>query len=174
MSQINVAFTSGMTHIGYRELNGVKMNDAAVTDDCGNKEGGFSLIEIVVSMFLLALLVISFLPVLVSTIKLAARNTTIVTATQTVNQQIEAARAVRSATATVPSCDDIRQFLLVTQAPVVDPRGITLHAQWDPFTTCTSSTLPGYVRVKVSVTQVGFASPTASASTFIFVTSGGN
>jgi Tfp pilus assembly protein PilV len=137
-------------------------------------EHGLSLIEIVVSMFLLALLVLSFTPVLVNTLKLTARNTTIVTATQIVNQQIEAARAVRSTTATVPSCDDIRQFLLVTQAPVVDPRGVTLQARWDPFTACTSRVSPGYVRVKVSVTQSGFASPTASAATLIFVTAGGN
>lgn len=138
------------------------------------KERGFGIIEIVVAMFLLALLVISFAPILVNTLKFTARNTTIATATQIVNQQIEAARAVRSSTAGTPSCDDIRQFLLVTAAPVVDPRGVTLQPRWDAFAACTASTTVGYVRVRVSVSQSGYTNPTASAATMIFVASGGN
>ena len=140
------------------------------TDD----ERGFGIIEIVVSMFLLALLILSFAPVLVNTIKFTARNTTIATAAQMANKQIEAARAVRSSTSTPPTCNDIKLFLLGTLAPVVDPRGVTLQPQWDPFATCTASTTPGYVRVRVSVSQAGYASSTASAATFIFVASGGN
>ncbi|TFC60397.1 hypothetical protein E3O62_06750 [Cryobacterium sp. TMT2-15-1] len=142
----------------------------SISDDVS----GFGIIEIVVSMFLLALLIISFAPVLVNTIKFTARNTTIATAAQMANKQIEAARAVRSATSTPPSCNDIKQFLLVTLPPVVDPRGITLQPQWDPFATCTASTIPGYVRVRVSVSQAGYATSTASAATFIFVAAGGN
>lgn len=139
-----------------------------------NDERGFGIIEIVVAMFLLALLLVSFAPILVNTLKFTARNTTIATATQIVNQQIEAARAVRSSTATAPSCNDIKQFLLVTPAPVVDPRGVTLQPRWDTFAACTASTTVGYVRVRVSVTQLGYTNPTASAATIIFVTSGGN
>jgi len=157
-----------------RDSNEVKMKDTTDIRPGLRDERGFSLIEIVVSMFLLALLVISFAPVLINTLKLTARNATIATATQIVSQQIEAVRAVRSSTATVPSCDDIRQFLLVTQPPVVDPRGVTLTAGWDTFTTCTASVSPGFVRVKVSVTQAGYSTATASASTLIFVTAGGN
>ncbi|TFD17166.1 hypothetical protein [Cryobacterium sp. TMT2-23] len=137
-------------------------------------ERGFGIIEIVVSMFLLGLLIISFAPVLISSLQFTARNTTIATATQIVNQQIEAARAVRSVTSTAPSCNDIKLFLAVTQAPVVDPRGVTLQSAWDTFAPCTASLLPGYVRVRVSVGQIGYASPTASAATFVFVASGGN
>jgi Tfp pilus assembly protein PilV len=135
-------------------------------------ERGFGVIEIVISMFLLALLTLSFAPVLANTVKFTARNTTIATATQIVNQQIEAARAVRSSTSTAPTCHDITQFLLVTPAPIVDPRGVTLQPQWDPVT-C-PSTYPGVVRVRVSVTQSGYATATASAVTFIYVTSAGS
>jgi type II secretory pathway pseudopilin PulG len=150
----------------------VKMNEGTPTRQHSGNDRGFGLIEIVVSMFLLTLLVLSFAPVLVNTNKFTARNTTIATATQIVNQQIEAARAVRSSTSTPPTCHDITQFLSVTSAPIVDPRGVTLQAQWDPVT-C-PSTYPGVVRVRVAVTQPGFASATASAVTFIYVTSAGS
>jgi type II secretory pathway pseudopilin PulG len=132
-------------------------------------ERGFALIEIAISLFLLALLAASFVPVLVNTLKFTARNTTIATATQVVNQQIEAARAVRSSTSTAPSCQDITQFVQVVPAPVVDPRGVTLQPQWDAAT-C-PLIYPGVVRVRVSVTQTGNATPTASAVTLIYVTS---
>lgn len=144
----------------------------SIVDD--DDERGFGIIEIVVSMFLLALLILSFAPVLVNTIKFTARNTTIATAAQMAGKQIQAARAVRSSASTPPSCNDIKLFLQGTLAPVVDPRGVTLQPQWDPFAACTARTIPGYVRVRVSVSQAGYANSTASAATLIFVASGGN
>ena len=150
------------------------MNDQPGRRTQANKdECGFGIIEIVVSMFLLGLLIISFAPILITNLQFTARNTTIATATQIVNKQIEAARAVRSVTATTPSCTDIQSFLALTQAPVVDPRGVVLQPVWDTFSGCTASLTAGYVRVRVSVTQVGYSSSTASASTLIFVASGG-
>ena len=134
---------------------------------CGDK--GFGIIEVVVSMFLLGLLSVSFIPLLLNTVKNTGANTTIATATQIVNQQIEGARAVRSATATAPSCSDMTKFLQVTLAPVIDPRGVTLIPQWDP-TTC-PTTYPGVVRARVTVTRSGISTPVASAVTLIFVLS---
>ena len=131
-------------------------------------EQGVGIIEIVVAMLLLALLVLSFAPVLVSAIKLSGRNTTIATATQIVNQQIEAARAVSTLSAAVTKCTDIGGFIAVTPAPIVDPRGVTLQPVWDAIT-C-PLTYPGVVKVRVSVTQAGFPSATASATTLILVT----
>jgi len=131
-------------------------------------ENGVGIIEIVVAMLLLALLVLSFAPVLVSAIKLSGRNTTIATATQIVNQQIEAARAVSTLSAAVTKCTDIVGFIAVTSAPIVDPRGVTLQPVWDAIT-CPLS-YPGVVKVRVSVTQAGYPSATASATTLILVT----
>ena len=113
-------------------------------------EGGFGMIEIVVSMFLLGMLSISFIPLLINTSKGTGMNTTIATATQIVNQEIEGARAVRSPTATTPSCFDVTNFLQVTLAPVTDP---------------------GVVRARITVTRVGYSDPVASATTLIFVQS---
>lgn len=132
-------------------------------------EAGFGMIEVVISMFLLSLLSISFIPLLVNSIKSTGKNTTIATATQIVNQQIEGARAVRSPTSTTPSCLDITNYLSVTLASVTDPRGVTLVPKWDP-TTCPTS-YPGVVRARISVTRSGSTSTVAQAVTLIYVAS---
>jgi type II secretory pathway pseudopilin PulG len=138
-----------------------------VREVAGGDDRGLGILEIVIAMFLLALLVLSFAPVLVTTVKLSARNTTIATATQIVNQQIEAARAVSTLSTVAVTCTVVTAFLAVTPAPVVDPRGVTLQAQWDS-PSCPAS-YPGVVRVRVSVTQAGYSIPTASADTMILV-----
>lgn len=132
-------------------------------------EEGFGVVEVVISMFLLSLLSVSFIPLLVNSIKSTGKNTTIATATQIVNQEIEGARAVRSPTSTMPSCLDVTNFLNVTIATVTDPRGVTLLPKWDP-TTCPTS-FPGVVRARVSVTRSGSSTVVAQAVTLIYVAS---
>lgn len=132
-------------------------------------EEGFGIVEVVISMFLLSLLSVSFIPLLVNSIKSTGRNTTIATATQIVNQEIEGARAVRSPTSTMPSCLDITNFLNVTIASVTDPRGVTLLPKWDASTCPTS--YPGVVRARVSVTKAGSTNVVAQAVTLIYVAS---
>lgn len=129
----------------------------------------FGVIAIVVSMLLLGTLLISYIALTISPVKNTGMNTTIATATQIVNEQIEGARAVRSPASTEPSCQDITTFLQVTPAPMKDPRGVTLVPQWDP-TSC-PSTYPGVMRVRASVTRIGYSTPVASAATLIFVRS---
>ena len=139
------------------------------TQGLGHSQAGFGVIEIVVSLFLLALLTMSFIPLLINSQKIAGTNTTMATATQIVNQQLEGARAVRSSSSTPPSCLDVTNYLQVTLAPVVDPRGVTLQPQWGP-TTCPSA-YPGVVRVAMTVSRSGNSTPIASAVTFVFVAS---
>jgi hypothetical protein len=129
----------------------------------------FGVITIVVSMFLLGALLISYIALTISPVKDSGMNTTIATATQIVNQQIEGARAVRSPASTEPSCRDITTFLQVAPAPVKDPLGVTLVPQWDP-TSC-PPIYPGLIRVSASVTRIGYSTPVASAATLIFVRS---
>ena len=132
-------------------------------------EDGFGVIEVVVSMFLLSLLSVSFIPLLVNSITSTGKNTTIATATQIVNQEIEGARAVRSPTSTTPSCLDITNFLNVTITSVTDPRGVTLFPKWDA-PACPAS-YPGVVRARVSITRSGSTSVVAQAVTLIYVAS---
>lgn len=130
---------------------------------------GFGIIEVVVSMFLLGVMAMSFIPLLLNSVKDTAKNTTIATATQIVNEQIEGARAVRSAASTSPSCSDVRQYLNATRAPVVDPRGVTLVTQWSAV--ACPSVFPGVMKAQVSVKKVSETSSIASATTMIFVAS---
>lgn len=130
-------------------------------------QAGFGVIEVVVSMFLLGMMSVSYVPLLLNSWKDTGANTTIATATQIVNEQIEGARAVRSTSSSTPSCADVVAYMEVTLAPVIDPRGITLQPEWNP-TTC-PTTYPGVVRASVQVSRVGLATPIASAVTLIFV-----
>jgi hypothetical protein len=132
-------------------------------------ERGFGVMKIVVSMFLLGTLFISYIALTSRPVQDTGMNTTIATAQQIVSEQIEGARAVRSPASTEPSCQDITTFLQVPPAPVKDPRGVTLVPQWEP-TSC-PSTYPGVIRVKASVTRNGYPTPIASAATLIFVRS---
>ena len=61
-------------------------------------DAGLGLIEVVVSMFMLALLAVAFLPVLISGVQSTARNAVVATATQLANQSIETARGGTYAT----------------------------------------------------------------------------
>ena len=142
----------------------LKHRDSALALD-----DGFGVIEVVISMFLLSILSVSFIPLLVNSITSTGKNTTIATATQIVNQEIEGARAVRSPTSTTPSCIDVTSFLNVTLASVTDPRGVTLSPKWDA-PTCPPS-YPGVVRARVSVTRSGSATIVAQAVTLIYVAS---
>ena len=144
-------------------------NEKTFSSKAFSEESGLGLMEVVISMSLLGILAISFIPVLTNSWKDTSTNTTIATATQIVNEKIEGARAVRSAAATSPSCQDVLAFLNVTLAPVIDPRGISLLPQWSA-TTCPSS-YPGVVRAQVLVTRPDKVTPVASAVTMIFVKS---
>lgn len=137
------------------------------SENARTSESGFGILEVVVSMFLLSIMAMSYIPLLLNSVRDTATNTTIATATQIVNEQIEGARAVRSQQSTAPSCADVTAFLDVTPAPVVDPRGITLVPRWT--TAVCPTTYPGVVRAEVSVTKLNANTPIASAVTLIFV-----
>jgi hypothetical protein len=132
-------------------------------------ERGFGVIKIAVSMFLIGVLLLSYIALTIKPVKDIGMTTTIATATQIVNEQIEAALAVRSPASAEPSCQDITTFLQVTPAPVKDSRGLTLVPQWEP-TSC-PPIYPGVIRVRASVSQIGSPTPVATAVALIFVRS---
>ncbi len=96
-------------------------------------DSGFGLVEIVVSLLLLALLSIMFLPLLIQGLQISAWNTTLATANQLVNQQIAAAQAES------PDCADV---LAVYDDPgeqvivVADPRGVQIQVTTTLSTAC--------------------------------------
>jgi type II secretory pathway pseudopilin PulG len=70
-------------------------------------EAGFGLVEIVVAMLMLALLSVSFLPLLITAFKTSINNSTVTTSTQLVNQELELATTTAAST---PTCGLLKTF----------------------------------------------------------------
>jgi len=127
-------------------------------------EAGLGLIEIVIAMFLFLLLAVAFLPLLVNGLRSSASNSTLATATQLVEQQLQKARAVGA------TCAAVQSFTSTVPAPVTDPRGVVLYPQVTPVASCPAS-YPGTVSVSVKVTEGSLAGETlAEAVTLVLVT----
>ena len=119
---------------------------------------GFGLIEIVVAMFLLAIVSLSVLPLLVQGLKLSAANATLANATQLANQQMELVRSQSLCSAIVPA-----SFMVTTQ-------GVTLKVSRTISASCPAFGYPITVPVSVSVTRTDTNAIIASASTLVFAT----
>jgi len=106
---------------------------------------GFGLVEIVISMFLLALLAVAFLPFLIESLLTTVRNSTTATATQLASEQLDAASLVPR------TCDGLAAFGAASIPTVTDERG-TVYSADRTVAACPSSGYPVAVRVTVSVT----------------------
>ncbi|TFB73660.1 hypothetical protein E3O06_07450 [Cryobacterium glaciale] len=123
-------------------------------------DAGFGIIEIVVSMLLLSLLAIAFLPMLVTSLRVSVSNSTLTSATQLVATQMESIRS-RGTT-----CEPLRAYAATLPA-VFDPDGRALQPRFDPIACPT--TYPATVKVRVFVTEVATSEILADATTSIFV-----
>ena len=127
---------------------------AAGADD----QSGIGLIEIVVSMFLIALLAMAFLPLLITSLKSTRVNSSSAAATQLVSQQLAQLRILPA------TCASTEQFRDAIVDPVTDARGVVLTTQ-RIVDDCPAS-LPGTVRVRVVVTD---SDGTSSEATTLFM-----
>jgi prepilin-type N-terminal cleavage/methylation domain-containing protein len=121
-------------------------------------ESGFGLIEIVVAIFLLGLLAVAVLPILVQGLRLSATNSTLATATQLANQQIEQVRAQQSCGA------------IVAVTTTVATSGPSLTVSRSISLTCPASGYPITVPVAVQVSRSDSGTVLVVASTRVFVT----
>ncbi|TFC91453.1 prepilin-type N-terminal cleavage/methylation domain-containing protein [Cryobacterium sp. TMT4-31] len=129
-----------------------------------NRDDGFGLIEIVVSMFLLGLLAIAFLPLLVTSMTSTVINSSVATATQLVNDQMDQARTAGD------TCALIEAYEVATVAAVPpDARGVS-YQPTRSVSTC-PLTYPGTVRVTVAVSVVGSTIAPATATTRVYLKS---
>lgn len=132
------------------------MNANALRDN----ESGIGLIEIVVSMFLIALLAMAFLPLLITSLKSTRVNSSSAAATQLVSQQLEQLRLEPT------TCAAITAFAATDPAPVTDARGVVLTIDRQLQGACPAE-YPGTVQVRVLVTDPdGIAS---EATTLVMV-----
>ncbi|WP_411701126.1 hypothetical protein [Conyzicola sp.] len=120
------------------------------------------LVEIVVALFLLALLAVAFLPVLVQGLKQSAINATNATATQLVNRQIEAARAIAT-------CSGIQTYQAQLIPEEQDTRGVRLQATRTVGACPAASAYPGTVSVVIKVTRLDTGAVLSTASTLVFL-----
>jgi Tfp pilus assembly protein PilV len=132
---------------------------------------GVSLIEIVVSMFILALIAVAFLPLLIQGIKQSAANATRAAAVRIVSDEIDRARSVPiTPPATVgPRCADVRAKVDVPVPVTNDSRGNSLTTTKSAGT-CSAvvGSYPTTLTFTVEVSRTGGAS-LAKASTLIYV-----
>lgn len=135
---------------------------ASSADAPDARDSGFGLIEIVISLFLLGLLAIAFLPLLVTSMQTTVVNSTTATATQLVNQQLDLARAAGD------TCDDLIDFRNETLSSVpADARGVT----YQPSRTvadCPAS-FPNTILVTLSVSAVESTISPITATTLIYL-----
>lgn len=129
--------------------------------DAATDESGFGIVEIVVSMFLLALLAVAFLPLLITGMKSTVRNSTIATASQLLDQHIGAVRGL------APTCDAISAFDDMPVPSTTDARGSVFQPVRTVFACPT--TYPGTVRVRVQINASG--DTLAEAVTLVYVAS---
>jgi len=119
---------------------------------------GFGLIEIVVSMFMLALLAMAFLPILVQGLKQSSSNATLATATQLVNQQLQQAQAKG------PTCTNVESVAGTQQ--LTDPQGVQIQVT-TTVGSCPTGT--GTVTVASAAVRQDSGDTVASASTLVYV-----
>lgn len=121
-------------------------------------DDGFGLVEVIVSMVILAVIAIAFLPVLIQGMKQSVANATLATATQLVNEKLQLAQA------SGPTCTNVT--LVAGEEDFVDDHGVTIHV------TTTVGTCPvavGTIEVAVTATRAGTSDVLAVAKTLVFV-----
>lgn len=67
------------------------------------RSAGFGIVEVIVSMFLLSLMAMAFLPVLVQALQVSRVNASIATATQLLSSDLDRARQLNLACTAIPS-----------------------------------------------------------------------
>ncbi len=125
-------------------------------------DAGIGLIEIVISMFLISLLAIAFIPVIVSALRASELNSTSATATRLVSQAIDDARSRGAA-------DCAAAQLLNATTQEVDAQGVTITVT-TTVPTVANCTAGSAITVTVIAINNADESVLADARTQIFLT----
>lgn len=130
-----------------------------------SRDDGFGIIEVVIAMFLLAIIAIAFMPLLQTSMKLASRNVTAATASQLVNEQMDVARGLPQ------TCAAIREFADETIGLLIaDPRGTVLEIHRTGPSSC-PTTYPTSVTFSTAITVQGSTDVISEATTRIYLAS---
>lgn len=121
-------------------------------------EEGVGLIEIVISMLLLAILAVALVPILVQGLKQSASNATLASATQLANEKIEQARAWKT-------CGDV----VASTTSVTESRGVALTVDMTVGSCAPSAENPVSVPVTVVVTRGDTGGVVTTTKTLVFI-----
>jgi type II secretory pathway pseudopilin PulG len=147
----------------YDQMGGLVRMESTEDASSRSDEAGMGMVEIVVSMFLLAIVAMSFLPVLIQGMRGTVTNATAATAGQLVSQQIDAARALPANCASLSAFDDI------AVPSTTDARGTVFYSHRQ-VGAC-PATYPGVVAVRVWITEGASTTVTTEAKTLVYVSS---
>ena len=138
-------------------MNSEPGGPVVVTDD------GLGLLEIVISMFIISLLAIAFIPVMVPGLRATEATSTIATASRLVAQAIETARATGAA-----SCAEAQ--LLADAITEVDAQGVTIEVTTTvtPLADCTEGSATTVTATARDAADAG-GTPLAQARTLLFL-----
>lgn len=129
------------------------------------RDDGLGLVEIMVALFLLAILAISFLPVLIQGLQLSVRNATLATASQVLNEELDRLAALDG------TCTALAAHLAAVAPSTTDARGVSYQPrrQLAPSAICTQGAAPSTVQVvlRVDVSSAGVGDP--SITTLYYV-----
>ncbi len=132
-------------------------------------ETGFTLIEIVVSMFILALLAMALIPLLIQGLKTSAETAAVASATQLVNSQLDLVRSQPS------TCSGVLGAPSPTVGPPSTYRGVPLQLTATPGacpTPTPTASVPGTMSYNVTVVRLDTGKTLAQASTLVYVNGG--
>lgn len=129
-----------------------------------DSDAGIGLVEIVISMFLLALLAVSFLPLLVDALRASVRNSSVATANSLMSEQLDSASAVGR------TCDALVAWAAASVPTLTDERG-TVYTPDRVVIGCPAAAYPATARVTVSVDVSLDPAITLEATTLLVVES---
>ena len=118
------------------------------------RTAGFGIVEVIVSMFLLSIMAMAFLPVLVQALQMSKVNASIATATQLLSADLDSARQLDLDCGSFPDSDFIAKG------------EFTVSRTWD---SCAGD-IPTTVLYTSSVSATGTIKVLAEASTLILIT----
>lgn len=115
---------------------------------------GFSLVEVIIAMFLLAVLSLAVLPLLIGATRLSVTNKDFVAANAFANAQLAALRDSYPLAPTNPtSCAALQTRAVSAGSAIQDPAGTGMRATIQILDACPTATtgFPASIRVSVSV-----------------------
>lgn len=127
-----------------------------------SRDDGLGLVEVVVAMFLLALVALALLPLLITGMKLAVANTTLAAATQLANDRMTAAQSAG------PDCARVKQ-LSADPVTTTDARDVAIRAETTVTGDCPDPGEASTLKVETVVSRVDTGEELASASTLVLV-----